>query len=316
MSKRMIAMMMAGVMAAGIMTGCGSSSGESGSAQTTAAQSTEAAADSVEEAVTAGTYVYERNVLNADTVVKNPYNFGAGNVAKRVRALRVELTLEDDSSFSMNVHGWMQEDTEGGEHAVGEAFVYGEGMYAEFMSGATGTYVQDGDMITITADKATYEVPDLGVSYLAQSFSNSNASGGSFAPEGENYYGAWTSDDNASILDLFPETVFTTDGDTILSWEKAGRLTEAVGENASLVFYQDGTAYYEDAASGLTTDPAWNVADGVVTLTYSGAEGETTVTGEAGTTVEITLRQYTDATNYTDYTQGVTLTEDNIAALQ
>lgn len=214
MNKRMVAVMMAGVMAAGMLAGCGSSSAATG-----AAQSTEAAADA--EAVEATTYTWLRDVTNADTVAEPPYNFAAGTLGTYIRALQVDLTLEDESNFSMTVHGWMQEDTEGSDHPVGEAFEYGEGMYAEFTSGATGTYVQDGDKITITPDAATYEVPDLGASYFAQIFAGSNEGGGSFAPEGENYFGSWTSDDNAAILDLFPETVFTVDGDSIVSWEAA-----------------------------------------------------------------------------------------------
>lgn len=269
-----------------------------------------------EEAMQATEFVYERNVVNANEVAKTPYNFGTGNIAANARAVRVELTLEDDTHFSMNVHGWMQEDTEGSEHAVGEAFEYGEGMYAEFMSSAEGSYVQNGNEITVLTESATYEIPDLGVSYFAQIFAGSNASGGSFAPEGEDYFGKWSSEDNSAILDLFPETTFITDNNEIVSWERAGRLTEALGENSSMVFYKDGSAYYQDTENGLSSDMTWSVENDNVTIVYNGAEGEITVTGNTSEELAITLRQYKDATTFNDYTQNVTITDENISALR
>lgn len=308
MKKKMLAVMMTAAMAVGVLAGCGGndSGNESGIGTDTAADENGT-----------GTYVYEKTVLNADEVETPAYNFGNGSLASMMRALRVELTLAEDDTFTMDVHGWMQEDTEGSDIAVGEAFEYGNGMYAEYFSSASGTYEKNGDEVTVTVDEASYEIPDLGVSYLAQLFTNSNAGGGSYNPEGDVYYGEWTSKDTPELLEQFPETVFTLDGDTIVTWEKAGRLTQAEGENASIVFYKDGTAYYEDTENGMSADMTWSFEGENVVLTYSGAEGEgSTATGNASTPLEITLRQYTDATSYTDFAQSVTLTDENISALQ
>ena len=316
MKKKMLAVMMTAVMAVGVLAGCGGNNSGDGADAGTDAE-TGAETDTSADENGTGTYVYEKTVLNADEVEIPAYSFGRGSLEKQMRALRVELTLAEDDTFTMDVHGWMQEDTEGSDIAVGEAFEYGNGMYAEYFSSASGTYEKDGDEVTVTVDEASYEIPDLGVSYLAQIFTKSNAAGGSYNPEGDVYYGEWTSADTPALLEQFPETVFTLDGDTIVTWEKAGRLTQAEGEKAGIVFYNDGTAYYEDTENGMSADMAWSFEGENVVLTYSGAEGEgSTATGNASTPLEITLRQYTDATSYTDFTQSIALTEENLSALQ
>ncbi len=314
MKKKMMAMLMTTVMAATMLAGCGGS-GEATEGQTgntteevAAEEATEAAADA------ANTYVFERNVLNADEVELPPYIFTKFDT---VRAVRVELNLAQDNTFTMDVHGWMQEDTEGSDRAVGEAFEYGDGMYAEYFSSADGTYEKDGDTVVIHAEEASYEIPDLGVSYIAQTFASSNAAGGSFNPEGDVYYGTWTSTEVPEVLELFPDTVFSIEGDSIATWEKTGRLTAAENEKASIVFYNDGTAFYKDIENGLRKDMTWSVDGSDVTLTYTGAEGAGTIAvGNASAPVEITLRQYKDASNYDDFTQSIQLSEENISALQ
>lgn len=313
MKKKMMAMLMTTVMAAGMLAGCGGS-GEATESQTgntteevTSEAATEASADGD------ATYVFERNVTNYDEVELPPYIFTKFGKTVGVRAVRVELNLAQDNTFTMDVHGWNQEDTEGSDRAVGEAFEYGDGMYAEFFSSADGTYEKDGDIVIIHAKEATYEIPDLGVSYMAQLFAGGNAAGGSFNPEGDVYYGKWISAEVPEVLELFPETVFTLDGDSIVTWEKNGRLTAAENEKASIVFYNDGTAFYKDLENGQRKDMTWTVDGSDVTLTY--CDG-TTAVGNASTPVEITLRQYKDATNYVDFTQSIQLSEENISALQ
>lgn len=306
MKKKALALVMTVTMMAGGLVGCGNGD----KADLGKAESSDGEGNT-------GSYVYERTVLNQDEVEATSYNFGKGSISSKMRALRVELNLEDDSTFALDVHGWMQEDTEGSDHKIGDAFEYGEGMYAEYFANASGSYEQEGNQITISVTDATYEIPDLGVSYLAQMFTGNNAGGGSYNPEGDAYYGEWNSKDVPQVLEQFPDTVFTVDGDTIVTWEKTGRLTEVNGENANITFYDDGTGYYEDTENSMAADMTWKLEGENIVLTYSGVEGkESTTTGNVATPLKITLRQYTDSVSFNDYTQSIQLSSDNIAALQ
>ena len=102
----------------------------------------------------AGTYTYEKTVLNVDEMEIPAYSFGNGMLPSLTRALKVDVTLKDDGTYTMEVHGWMQEDTEGGTVPVGEAFPFGDGMYAEWFSTSEGTYTSTENTISIKATKS------------------------------------------------------------------------------------------------------------------------------------------------------------------
>lgn len=96
-ANRLLATAMAAAMTIGLMTGCGSSSGSS-------------ASDS-SDGIAAGTYTYRQTLANADEVEIPPYNFGGDNILSNyLNAYSVELTLEDDGTFTLESRGWMTED--------------------------------------------------------------------------------------------------------------------------------------------------------------------------------------------------------------
>ena len=306
--KKVLMMVLAAAMAVGLLAGCGGNSGKDG----------EAKGGAQGEKKEDGLYVYEMNVENKDEVESPAYTFGgSGMFVKMMRALRVELKLADDNTFTMDVHGWMQEDTEGSDRAVGEAFEFGDGMYAEFFSGASGTYEKDGDVITITATKATQKIPDLGVSYIAQIFAGGNAGNGSYNPEGDPYYGEWSSEDVPDVLKQFPVTEFKVKGNEIVSWERGDILTTAKGEKAEIIFYADKTAYYRDTENGLDATVDWKLeGTDVVLMQDDAVSGEITYIGNESTPIEVTVRKYTDRENWNDFSQSVALTAENMSALQ
>ncbi|HIT90360.1 MAG TPA: hypothetical protein IAC41_08085 [Candidatus Merdenecus merdavium] len=306
---KVLAMALVSVLTLAIMVGCGNTSKETGSKD----------GETVSEKETSGKYTYNYNVATSgDEVQKVPYNFaGNGQLAGMMRALDTELKLDGDGNFTMTAHGYIVEDTEGSTTPVGKPFEFGNGMYAEFTSTGEGTYVEDGDTVTATFTKADFEIPDMGASYLAQLFSNSNARGGSYAPEGDSYYGKWSSEDVPEVLEQFPVTVFTLKEDKIVTWDKGGKLTEAKGEQAFIKFYNDGTAYYEDSEAAVSQDMNWEATADGVTLTYmDSVAGQIVATVAADEEVEISINIYSSATDSTTVSQKITVSTDNIAALQ
>lgn len=309
MKNQLKAAAIGALLAASMLTGCGGAS-------TTPTSSDASSSGEVASAEVAGetTYSYNYNEGTNTDVELPTYLFGCfGTYSTMMRAYDVDLVLDGNGGCDLTLHGYMVENTEGGSVEVGEAFPFGDGMYGEFTATGSGTYEQDGDSVTVSFDEATYEIPDLGSAYLAQLFASSNAGGGSYAMEGDSYYGEWTSETNPEMLDYFPETTFTLDGETIVGWERADLLVKAEGANASIRFYGDGTAHYEDAENGLSQDLTWTLADGTVTLTMPDG---TSAVAAAGEDAEISVNSYTSATEFTTYSQTVSITEDVIAALQ
>lgn len=300
--EKLAAVVLMGVLTAGALAGCKSDTSSSDEAESKAEAEV--------------TYEYHYNVADTEAAEKVPYNFG-GEFGTNMRALDVSLDLDGEGNFTMDVHGYMVEDTEGSSTPVGEEFEFGNAMFAEFTSAGSGTYEENGDTVTVEFSEAAFEIPDLGASYLSQLFSSSNAKGGSYAPEGESYYGEWTSVEVPELLDQFPTTDFKLDGEEIITWERAGKLTAAEGEHASIQFYDDGTAYYEDTEGNVNQNMTWTAESGSVVLTYEDAvNGEITVTAKTGEEAEITVNVYSSATDGTAVTAKVQITEENITALQ
>lgn len=295
--KKIVALLLVVVMAAMCLTACG------------------------ETALGAGTYSYAKGVLNASEVETPAYNFGnaAGMFGSMMRAHSVDLTLNDDGTYTMSVHAWMEEDTEGGSVPVGEAFPFGDGMYAEWFSTSEGTYTSTANTITIKAESATFKIPDLGMSYLAQLFGGGNAASGSYAPEGENFWGEWNSTDVPEVLNQFPETTFIIEEGKIVSWVKGGYIHEVASETAVLYFYSDGSVVLRDIANKATQELAWSVDGTTVTVEYSVTNfvqdeagnwapvtDSATFTGNADQALMITLNEITNE---------FALTADDVAAL-
>lgn len=313
MMKKMAALGLAGVMVLG-MTACGGSA-DSGDADESSAEGTEAES---EAGIGAGTYTYEQTVLNADEMEAVPYNFGYGTLKGMTRSLKVELTLEEDETYSMSVRAWMQEDTEGSTKAVGDDFEFGETMYAEWLASSAGTYtVTEDQTIVITAEEGTYEVPDFGSSYMAQIFGGGNAASGSYNAEGENYYGEWTSADVPAILDQFPDTEFFVEGDVITGWVRSDYV--AVGESADAVlyFYADGTATVRDTANKVDTNLTWSAETGSVVVSYTQTLSmEEMAAGATPEVSEFTVGEDGSVeVSFGEYSYSFTLTEEGIASL-
>ena len=298
-ANRLLATAMAAAMTIGLMTGCGSSAGSS-------------ASDS-SDGIAAGTYTYRQTLANADEVEIPPYNFGGDNILSNyLNAYSVELTLEDDGTFTLESRGWMTEDLDASGEEPAE-YEYGTSLYGQYTTTATGTYESDGDQVTITAEVVTHTIPEMGSSYMAQIFTAGNSVGGSYNEEGEDYYGEWSSEDIEEVLELVPDTVFTIDGDTIVTWNKAGQLTSVETEAANIYFYDDGTVLYQDLVNGLGESMTWT-SDGE-TVTVTDTYG-TEYVGSADTALEVSVISYSDATTYNTYTQTIELTQENIEALQ
>ena len=308
-AKRVTAVMMAAAMSAALIAGCGSSDSSSdASSESTSEESAESTG------VAAGTYTYRQTVANADEVEIPAYNFGGDNIlASYLNAVSVELTLSDDGTFTLESKGWMTEDSDGsGEEPA--ALEYGSATYGEYTTSASGTYETEGDTVTIYADEVTHSIPDMGISYMAQIFSAGNSVGGSYNADGEDYAGEWSSADIAEVLELVPDTVFTIDGDTIVTWEKAGKIISIETDAASLIFYEGGATVYQDVENNLSdTTMTWSCDGESVTITNSYGEE---FTGSVDAALEISLISYTDATTYNTYTQSLEITEDILAALQ
>ena len=300
-AKRFMAAAMAAMMSVGLVAGCSSSSDSSSDASDSSS------------GISAGTYSYRKTVINEDEVDTPAYNFAGDTLLSTYcNATSVELTLEDDGTFSMEYKAWMTGSDDGtGEEP--EANEYGSSMYAEVTTTATGTYETDGDQVTITAEVVTTEIPDMGISYMAQLFTGGNAANGSFNDEGEDYYGEWSSEDIEEVLELVPDTIFTIDGDTIVTWERADTLTSVVTDVARVYFCSDGTVIYQDLENDLTESAMTWTCDGE-TFTVTDASGNV-YTGSADTALELSILSYTDSTSYNTYTQSIELSEENIAAL-
>ena len=244
-----LAVVLIGVLAmAGVLAGCGEK----------------------DENLGAGTYTYAYKAINGNTYERGAYNFSK-DITMQWRALDITLELKSDGTFSMDTNVYMVEDTPGSSLEVGEKFPFGDGMYQESFTSATGTWTSTQDTISIKADWAKYKLPDQGSSYFVF---NPNGMGYNDMTVSDTYVGEWDSTAVPEVLTLVPDTTFFVDGKTIKGFVKSSYEHTVVSESAALYFYED-TVYVRDIANKEGASYSYSVAnDELVLSSTSYVQGE------------------------------------------
>lgn len=231
---------------AGVLAGCGN-------------QQTEGSKN-----IGAGTYTYAYRAIEGNTYEKGAYNFSK-DVKLSWRALDITLELKEDGTFSMSTDVYMVEDTPGSSIAVGEKFPYGDGMYQESFTDATGTWVSDETTVTITADWVKYKLPDQGSSYFVF---DPTTMGYNDMSVSDSYVGEWDSTQVAAVKDLVPSTTFFVSGTTINGFVEAGFEYSVSSSSAGLYFYKD-SVYVRDISGKTGSSYDYEVKDGELVLSVT-----------------------------------------------
>lgn len=240
------------------------------------------------------TYRISFNQANGNTDTMPDYQFLCGNVGSLARFenriyVDIDLTLDGDGKYSIFAESYI---LEGGKKTeVGDA----TGIGMVMTTAAEGTYVENGDG-TITTSKAAHVVYELQTdTYSAQMKDTVQIS-----IDGKNDDGVYDSAEYASVLEIVPETVWTLEEGTIVSYHRAGEEPAA---------QEPETVMSEPAASSGNAPEGLEIAsdDGGTTMTFyadgtyrfsfemAGVEDEGTYTYD-GTTLTVTNANGTEAT--------------------
>lgn len=235
--KKLTALLMTGILTLGL-TACGSTSSESAASVTEAASeqaetnaadnsaengNESTAAENAEAEAQTFTTTFNLNSGNAENLPE--YQFLSGNMKGMLNYdsriyLDVTLELDGAGSYALESNCYI---IEGGKLAeVGDE----TGIGQTFLTTATGSYEDNGDgTVTIAVpDHATHELK-------TDTYSSQMKDAVGVKVAGSSEDGAWDSDEEASILELVPETIFTLSQDgSIVTWDYANPVEEEVEE--------------------------------------------------------------------------------------
>ena len=252
------------------------------------------------------TYTYAYKAIAGNTYEAAPYNFSK-DVTMAWRALDITLELKDDGTFSMSTNVYMVEDTEGSSIAVGEKFPFGDGMYQESFTEATGTWTQGEGTVTIKADWVKYKLPDQGSSYFV--FNPMNM-GYNDMTVSDTYVGEWDSTQVAAVKDLVPDTTFFVSGTTINGFVKAGYSHSVVTSAAALYFYED-SVYLRDISGKKGGSYSYSVSGNELTLSQTTMVSD----GDGGYVPQVTEYKANAGGNLTIGNVTIAISADDITAI-
>ncbi len=242
-----------------------------------------------------GTYTVSFNQAagNAETVPD--YQFLCGNFGGILRAdsrmyVDVTLTLDGSGNYTLFSDGYV---IEAGKRAeIGDD----TGLGMVLTMNAEGTYVTNEDG-TVTTSVPTHAVLEMATdTYSAQMKESVGMAVGEHTEDG-----VYDSADEPAVLDLVPETVWTLESGSIVTWGRAGETGGAesaddgdAGNNGTatggltiisddgattMTFYADGTYLFAFESYGIEDAGTYTYEGGVLTLTdangaQTAAEGD------------------------------------------
>lgn len=312
--KKITELLLAGIMAVGLCA-CG---GNADSADQTGEAVVEKGGD-------AATYTITYNANEGNVEGMPDYQFLGADmsaIAANDSRLNIEITLQLDGNgnYELKSDCYVIEADERQE--VGSETGIGQNWFSD----VTGTYEKNEDgTITISAGQT------MTLKVETDTYSSQIKDAVGFSINGSSEDGEWNSEDTPEILAYVPETVFTVEGDTIVSYcdsdateetsgtEEADSSTAEVAENTEgqnagavllevssddegtvFTFYDNGNYTFYFAAYDITDEGRYTYADGVLTITdKNGAETVGTVDGD----VMMFHYEYSDSDQLTgDYT--------------